>query len=140
MTDDYLKDRVVPQQKWFSKNSSRNKTIYYSLKRLVIVLAALIPFLAGFVDEVSWMDYLIGFLSILIVIFESFLTINKNHDKWISYRVTSEALKKETNYFKYQVKPYDKEDRLEKFVEKIEAILSSQNLEWLEAIKKSSQD
>lgn len=133
----YLNERVIGQQKWYSKEAGKLKKWYTRLKIAVIVLAAFIPFATGLIKDFEWIQYLIGFVSVAIVIIEGILSLHKHQEKWIDYRGTSEALKREINFFQYQMPPYnDPKTAFPLFFVNIETILGDQNQQWREIVKK----
>jgi Protein of unknown function (DUF4231) len=58
---------------------------------------------------------------------------------WIEYRATAESLKKEKFLFLTQTDPYDKDDAFHLLVERVEALLSKENTEWLQSVMKPSK-
>jgi len=133
----YINDRVIAQQKWHSKEAGKLKKWYTKLKIAVIILAAFIPFMTGLVSDFENLQYAIGIVSVAIVILEGILSLNKHQERWIKYRGTSEALKREHNFYQYQMPPYDDpETAFQLFFVKIENILSDQNQQWQEIVKK----
>jgi hypothetical protein len=68
-------------------------------KLIVIVAAALIPFLSG--TEGFKPPWLVGALGVVIAVAEGIQQLNQHHVNWTSYRSTCEALK----YEKYYISP-----------------------------------
>lgn len=136
--ENYIKERVDDQIKWYSKKSSINKQLNLWTKGLVIVFAALIPFAAGFITgETIWLNYIIAILGVLTAIFTGVSALLKFQEKWNEYRTTSETLKHEKYLFLTEAGPYDGEEEAFKlFVSRIENLISKENSAWSQYINK----
>lgn len=136
--EEYIKERVDDQIKWYSDKSSTNKLLHLWSKGLVIVFAALIPFAAGFITAVTiWLNYVIATLGVLTAIFTGLSALLKFQEKWNEYRTTSETLKHEKYLFKTNSGPYDGEEEAFKlFVSRIENLISKENSAWSQYINK----
>ena len=135
----FVQERVVKQQKWYSKEAANNKKWFTRFKVAIIIVAAMIPFATGFIDTYPELQYPIGAMAVIVVILEGLVSFFKYQEKWIEYRSTSEALKKELSFFQYKVGPYeDQEIAFPLFVKQIEGILSDQNENWREIAKQQS--
>jgi hypothetical protein len=98
--DDPTMQRLEDQIKWYDSRSLKNQRIFKVLKMVVILAAALIPFLVG-LNVPKW---IIGGLGILIAVIEGLQQMNQYHPNWITYRSTCEALKHEKFlYFAKQI-------------------------------------
>lgn len=140
--EEYIKERVEDQIKWFSKKSGINKTYHLWASGLIIFFAALIPFAAGFnSEEREWMNYVIAILGVLTAIFTGLAALLKFQEKWTTYRTTSEALRRETFLFKTETSPYDVgASSFKLFVSNVEHILSTENSNWSQMITKNDND
>ena len=138
--EEYIRDRLIAQQKWYSKESTKNKKRFQRLKIIEIVLAAMIPFLSGF-SALCWYDnclnkdVIIGIFGIIITVAAGILMLFSNQEKWIEYRTTSEQLKSEkirfetkTGVYKAAKNPFDL------LVDRVELIISDENAKWREII------
>ena len=79
------------------------------------------------------MSILVSILSALIALTEGILLICKFNEKWITYRLTSENLKKEEFLFNTRSGEYyniDDSQAYNSFVQNIEAIILSSNKQW----------
>ncbi len=132
----YLKERVDDQIQWYDKRSTHNQGWYKSLRTTEIVLSILIPFLAGLLTIDIVNKLIIGFFGVIIAIIAGVLSLYKFQENWLHYRTTSETLKHEKYLFVTRSGIYDGEDRFSVFVEKIENIISKENLNWYEYVKK----
>ena len=140
--EEYIKQRVDDQIKWYSDKSSVNQKKYKTWQVIRVVVALLIPILTLFVKEIPAFTYVIGILGAIIVFIESFIKIFNYHDVWITYRLTSEQLKREKILFLTKCHPYDDSEAFGMLVQRCEAIMQSENVDWKEIVykKKESQD
>jgi hypothetical protein len=130
-TEEYFAQRVDEQINWFDKKSSTNKKMFMFLRATEIVLALLVPFLAGYVHDIQGLvTFFIGILSIIVAAIASILTLYKFQENWIEYRMMAEALKYEKFLFLAKAGPYKDEVSFANFVERIENILSKENAKW----------
>lgn len=122
-------DRLEKQLRWYSEKSSENKKRFQWLKVAEIAAAALIPFIAGYSDLI----FLTGLLGVFIVILEGFQSLFQFHDNWISYRSTSEALKREKYLWQSRAGHYkDTENPDALLAERVEALVSREHVKWVE--------
>lgn len=131
--EQYLKERVDNQIKWYSDKSKLNQTRFKYFRFLEITFAALIPFFSGyiFMYELA-MTIVVGSLGVLVTILAGLLTLNKFQEKWIGYRMICENLKKEKHLYLTSSSPYhgEVEKRFQLFVIRIEALISNENTDW----------
>ena len=106
----FIQERVIKQQKWYSKESANNKKWFTRFKVAIIIVAAMIPFATGFIDTYPELQYPIGAMAVIVVILEGLVSFFKYQEKWIDFRSTSEALKKELSFFQYKVGPYEDQE------------------------------
>ncbi|ORI32540.1 DUF4231 domain-containing protein [Lacticaseibacillus paracasei] len=130
--DQYVKDRVEDQIQWYDTKSSQQKNWFYFLRTITIVTSVLVPFTAGLV--VYWRYFLTftSFFGIAASIAESISSLTKVQEKWIQYRNIAEQLKHELYMFKMKAGVYDdsRSDIDKTFVERVETIISSENVNW----------
>jgi hypothetical protein len=140
--EEYIKERVEDQIKWFDKKSGINKTYHLWTSGFIIFFAALIPFAAGFnTKETAWMNYVIALLGVLTAIFTGLAALLKFQEKWTTYRITAEALRRETFLFKTETSPYDPGvNSFKLFVSNIEHTLSTENSNWSQMISKMDNE
>jgi hypothetical protein len=137
MTEEqYITERVEDQIKWYEKKSAINKKYYLWSNASIIVFAALIPFLAGLSEEeVNWPKYLIAALGVLTATLTGISALYKFQEKWSTYRITGESLKREKLLFQTGTQPYDnKAISFNLFVRNVESIMSSENAGWTQII------
>ncbi len=128
--DEYLKDRLEDQIGWYSKKSQTNQKWFKRLRLLEIVLATLIPFLAGIGDALPYYQIIIGGVGVVIAIAAGLSAINKYQENWIEYRTIAESLKHEKYLYKTKCKPYDSDDSLQILVQNVESLISKENSQW----------
>ena len=136
--EEYLKERIDDQIAWYGKKSAINKTYYYWSNGLVIVFAALIPFLAGFrTNDYDLPKYLIAAFGVLTATFTGLAALLKFQEKWTKYRITAEALRREKLLFKTATSPYNiGSASFNVFVRNMEGIMSNENVGWTQIINK----
>ncbi len=136
--DEYIKTRVDDQLKWYGKKSGINTTYYYFLKALIIILSVIITLMAGIKELNSHIAnnyiFITSLLGALIAILTALSSLWKFQDKWISYRLTSENLKKEKFLFLTASKPYEEQNAFSLFVNRIETLLATEKQEWSDVV------
>jgi len=142
MTDqEYIKTRVDHQIEWYGRKSTRNRYWYQSLKVSEILLALLIPLLAGLItNETGYLKYVIGILGFLVAAISGVINLFKFHEKWTEYRVMAETLKQERYLYLTKAGMYSDDQAYNRFVERIEGHLSRENLDWSRYIKEQKQE
>jgi hypothetical protein len=140
--DEYIEQRLDDQINWYSRKSGVNQKKYKTWQVIRVIAALLIPILTLFVNEFPEFTYVIGTLGAVIVFIESFIKIFNYKEVWITYRMTSEQLKREKILYLTKCYPYDNSNAFEILVQKCEAIMNSENFGWKEIVfkKKESED
>lgn len=133
--------RLEDQIGWYERQGADAHRAYRRLKVLQIILAALIPFLAGFqgslqallMPELSLVPaLLIALLGVGIVVLEGLEHLNQYHRNWLSYRATCEGLKHEKFLFLADAGPYaDVEDKRAHLAERIEELVAREHAQWV---------
>lgn len=126
----YIKERLDEQINWYDTKSIKNQKVYKRIKILQIISAALIPFLASLVADFKYFIYVVSFLGVLVSILEGILSLGKYHENWIEYRSICETLKREKYMFLGKAGVYSENSSLEVLVERIETIISNENINW----------
>ena len=135
-TEEKLKERVDDQIEWYDKKSGWNQRWFKRLQVLVIVSAAIIPFLSGYVGEgVAWVKIAIGVLGLLIAAITAILSLYNFQENWIKYRTTCESLKKEKYKFLTGIPPYENDNALTVLVEHVEGLISKENTDWSQQLQ-----
>jgi hypothetical protein len=134
--DDPIMQRLEDQITWYGSRSTKNQRMFKALKTIVIVSAALIPFLSGLnlKGELLGIDYthwIVGGLGILVTIVEGLQQLHQYHDNWIAYRSTCEALKHEKFVFLGAAGPYAAAANPHALLaERIESLVSQEHAKW----------
>ena len=136
----YLKERYECQVKWYDKRSSRNKRYSHGFQWTAIIISASVPVLVTLMPSSQWITIITIILSIVLAIATASLKAFKFEENWISYRTVAETLKKEKYYYDAGSTEYaTTEDKKRLFVERVEALISSENTLWM-AIQRKKED
>lgn len=137
----YIKERLDDQIDWYSNKSKRSQNWFKILRIVEIIAAGIIPFLAGYAtDSAPELKIIIGLLGVVIAFVAGIISLNKFQEIWIEYRTTSETLKHHKYLFLTKAVPYDKEDSFQMLVQTVEALISKENSNWNNYIKKSEKE
>jgi hypothetical protein len=138
MADDITLQRLDEEIRWYDRSAARNQLWYRGLKFVVIVAAALIPFLSG-VELIKPWPWLIGALGVLIAVAEGIQQVNQHHTNWTTYRATCEALKHEKYLYHAQAGPYAAPgDAHARLAERVESLVSQETMKWA-SLQESSE-
>ena len=133
----YLKQRYECQVKWYDKRASHNKRYSQGFQWAAIIISASVPVLVTLMPDFKWITII---LSIVLAITTAALKTFKFEENWISYRTVAESLKKEKYYYDARAIEYaTAEDKKRLFVERVEALISSENTLWM-AIQTKKED
>ena len=135
-SSDPIAERLEDQIAWYDRKSLVNQKRYKAIKFIVIVSAALIPFLAAFADDGKshWFHWVTGGLGVLITVLEGVLQLNQYQQNWVSYRSTCEALRHEKYVYLGKASPYAEAANPHALLaERIESLVSQENAKWLVA-------
>ena len=131
--DEYIKQRLEDQIKWYSKKSAANQKKHKFCQVVKILAALMITVLTlWLINGVDWLKYLIGILGAFIVFIESFISIFNYKELWITYRLTSERLNREKILFLTKADPYKTEESFDLLVRRCELIMRNENKGWKE--------
>jgi hypothetical protein len=136
---DYIEQRVDDQIGWYDRRSIANKRWFKRLRFAEIVAAATIPFLSGFAAKSFPVEIAIGALGVFVAVIASLLGLLQLQVHWIEYRATAESLRKEKFLFLTQTDPYNKDDAFHLLVQRVEALLSKENADWVQSVTKPSK-
>jgi hypothetical protein len=134
--EEYVEQRINDQIGWYDRKSITNKRWFKRLRFAEIVAAATIPFLSGFADKSFPIKIAIGVLGVVVAVIASLLGLLQLQVRWIQYRAIAESLKKERLLFLTQTEPYNKDDAFHLLVQRVEALLSRENTEWIQSMMK----
>lgn len=141
-SDKYLEERLDEQINWYDKKSTSCQKKFKTLRNLEIISSALLTFFAGLVTKNVFFPYLVGILGIIISIIAGILNLNKYQENWIEYRSICESLRHERYMFLTNAGVYNVENPFSILVERVEAIISNENVKWvkLNAPKKEEKN
>jgi hypothetical protein len=135
----YLKERVEDQIDWYDRKGAFNKGWFISMRTVEITSAATVPFLSGFTSHAS-IAAAIGILGIIITLCAGITHLCQFQERWIEYRTTAEALKKERFLFVTRTEPYNNEDAFPILVQRIETVASKENVTWAQHLMKPERE
>lgn len=129
--------RLEEQISWYDRKSGHNQKWFRLSKIIEIILAALIPFAAGF----KWPAILTGLLGVFIVIIEGLQSLFQFHHNWITYRSTCEYLKHEKYLYLASAGPYkNATDPIALLAERTETLVSQEHAKWISACEKAGTE
>jgi hypothetical protein len=137
--EQYLKERIDDQIRWYDKKSSNSKKGYIGLRFVEIGSAAAIPFLAGF-DQYPHALFAVGILGIVVSICAATTSLLQLQEHWIEYRTTAESLKKEKYLYVTQTEPYHRDDSFALLVQRTETLVSKENTNWAQYMMKPGKE
>jgi hypothetical protein len=139
--DKYLKDRYEDQLKWYDDKAKKNKKYYILFQTIVIILALIAPVIVGFGEIEGIYKIVAVSISSLVAIGTSLMKTFKYQENWILYRTTAETLRKEIQYYDWELGEYGTADnRRQHFVNRVESILSQENTQWISAQKTKKKE
>lgn len=136
--ENYIKVRLDDQISWYDEKSINSQKKYKRFKIIEVILAALIPVLSIYSQDFIQITWMIAVSGALITIIESLLNISKYHENWIEYRRICETLRHEKYMYLTKTGVYNVEDSFPFLVERVESIISKENLNWANLNKKEN--
>lgn len=127
--EQYLKDRVEDQLKYFEKAANKEKSKHIIYQILIIILALLIPVMNNVdLKGVGDLTNLVTILALVLAILTGIANFRKFGDLWLSYRTTEESIKREKFLFLTLSGKYaDNDAAFSEFVSTMELILSAEH-------------
>ncbi|MCR4436752.1 MAG: DUF4231 domain-containing protein [Clostridiales bacterium] len=137
---DFMKLRVEDQISWYDKKSRFNQSWYKGLRICEISLSLSIPLLTAVVPD-GWANkVVVGSVGIIVAVTAGVLLLFKFQENWIQYRTAAETLKHEKFLFLTGAGPYNNaENAFPIFVERIESLISKENANWAQYVKKEDK-
>lgn len=139
-TKKYIKNRILPQIKWYSIQSAENKHKYYFWMTVSIILGVLISLMSILTNGSILMKLVIALLGASVTASNAFISLHSFRDLWIVYRRTHDALTRILYcYFNNagifsQCSTQDKKDEL--LVNVCEEEISQESGDWSIILKK----
>jgi hypothetical protein len=136
--DEYIKERLDNQIEWYDGKSVKSQKWFKRLQVIVIIAAAMIPFLSGYMTESTpYLKFVIGALGIVIAAITAILGLYQFQENWLEYRTTCETLRHEKYLFLTGAAPYNAEQPFLLLVERVESLISKENTNWASYMKKA---
>lgn len=127
--EEYLANRVDDQLSWYEAKANRARRNYKLLRAAEFVSAALVP-LVVVLGASLYHRIAAASLGALAAASSGFQSVNRYQENWVEYRAVAEQLKSERFAFLTRTAPYDADDRLQVFVDHIEAVLRGEHSSW----------
>lgn len=130
--DEYMKTRVEQQIEWYEKKARSCQRKYTISQTIEIILAALIPLLSSYADNLKIIGFIVGVFGAAIAIIKSLSKLYKWPENWIGYRTACDSLRYQKVLFETRSAPYNsKPESIENiFVHNVEQIISSEHNQW----------
>ena len=125
-TSDPTWDRLQDQLNWYDTKSVAAATLYKRLKAAEILIAALVPVLAGLSAPAA----VTAGVAAIVVVLEGIQQLNQWQTNWVQYRSTAEQLKHEKYLYLAQAGPYGRDDRRRVLAERLEGLISQEHAKW----------
>lgn len=93
----YLKERYEPQVKWYDTRAERNKRLFNYLQAGTIILTSLASIFIALGE--GWEKWTALCLTAFVSFSTTFVITFRYHEKWVAYRTTCEALRKQIYYY-----------------------------------------
>jgi len=137
--EEYLKNRLDDQIDWYDRKSIQNQKTYKMLQLILIVSAASIPFISGYVDKLVYLQYLLGAIGVLIAAITAIISLYKFQETWTAYRTTCESLRHEKYLYLTKTNPYVGKNAFNLLVQRVEMLISKENSSWAEIMQKTEE-
>jgi Protein of unknown function (DUF4231) len=133
LAEQYFKNDLADQRTWYSQRAGLYKTRSELLALLTIVLGVLITFIQV-LGPAPWLPIVSGSIGAIVAIAAGWQRIARYSETWVSYRTTSERMKRERRLYTHGAGSYrglpEREAYLT-FVEAIEGVIAEeQNIFW----------
>lgn len=128
---EYIDSRVDKQIDWYDTKSIHAQKMYKIFTFIILVSSAIIPFIANLTISSFYIKVFVSILGVLGTISQGVINVNKYNENWIEYRTICESLKKEKYMYLTRSGVYsEQENRFSYFAERIESIISQENVNW----------
>ncbi len=136
----YIEERLDPQIEWYDKKSVANQKWFKRLQVIVIIASASIPFISGYIDESTLcLKIAVGALGLIVAAITAVLGLYQFQENWLEYRTICESLRHEKYLFLTGAEPYNVDDSFHLLVERTEGLISKENTNWSNYMKKSQR-
>ncbi len=115
---------------YYDAKSIKNKKRYTCLVLLDIIISAMIPFAALFIDVFGPAKYIVALMGSCITIATALNTTFGYHKLWIEYRTVAETLKHQKDLYINNCNPYNDDNKRELLLFVVNSILEKENRNW----------
>ncbi len=122
----YLKDSL----KYYDKKSISCKRWYTALISADVILSAFIPFATLFFDDYANTKFIVALMGSLVTIASSVRAKFAFQEDWVEYRTTTEILKYHRYLYDTLSPPYNKKNKDELLITKVNEICMNENKCW----------
>ena len=137
--EDYLVRRVDDQISWYDAKGQSAKRMFSRLRFTEIVMAASIPFVAGFEASIPYSRVIVGVTGVVIAAISGLLSLYRFQENWVEYRISCESLKHEKFLFLTGTVPYDTSDAFTRFVQRVESLISKEHSQWAQSVRAAKE-
>ena len=138
--EEYLKNRLDDQINWYDRKSAKNQTYFKLFQLILIISAAAIPLLSGYIEKELSLPYIIGALGFLVAIITALQGLYKFQENWTAYRTTCESLRHEKYLYLTKTNPYHGKNSFNMLVQRVEMLISKENSSWADIMKKTEEE
>ena len=128
--DEYLERRLQRQIDWYDNRSALCQRRFKTLRSLEILAATAIPFLSGYSSLIPYANVAVGILGLTVAVVASLLSLHQYQERWMEYRATGEALKREKFLFLTGAGLYRGEEAFPMLVQQVEDRLAGEQNTW----------
>lgn len=130
--DDVLWQQLQAQFRWYDREATRARLVYYVLKVLALVLASAVTVLAA----IEAPGALTAALAAGVVVLEAVQQVFQFHSNWISYRTSAEALRQHAFLYVAEVGPYaERSTRRGRLAETVHTLTSGESAAWASTMR-----
>lgn len=104
--EEYIATRVNCQIDWYEKKARSCQRKYTISQTVEIILAALIPLLSSYANELECVGFIVGVFGAAIAIIKSLSRLYKWPENWIGYRTACDMLRHQKILFETHSAPY----------------------------------
>lgn len=133
---EYMTSRVDDQLSWYEHKADVARRRYKTLRMVEFTAAALVP-LAVVLGGTLYYRIAAASLGVLAAAATGFQSVNHFQENWVEYRAVAEQLKSIRFAFLTKTAPFDAENALQVFVERVEGILCGEHSSWGERMNKA---
>ncbi|MBQ9991670.1 MAG: DUF4231 domain-containing protein [Lachnospiraceae bacterium] len=140
--DEYMHTRVDSQIELYEKKACSYQRKYRTSQTIEIILAALIPLLSSYADNLQIIGFIVGVFGAAIAIIKSLSRLYQWPENWLGYRTACDQLRYQKMLFETGSAPYNLEpETIEHvFIHNIEQVISSEHKKWKALVSDQSAE